>query len=76
MATCGDCRFWSQMCAMSNGDGDMTALCLATDGPKNGKFTRERFTCPAWKSNHLGQVDDPPNYGEFVRAAYEAEEAA
>jgi hypothetical protein len=28
----------------------------------------------SWKPNHHGQVDDPPDYGESVRALYDAEE--
>ena len=36
---------------------------------------RETAWCESWKSNHLGQIDDPPDYGEAVRAAYAAEEA-
>jgi hypothetical protein len=74
--TCGNCRFWSQMCAQSIGCGPVEAICLGGKASKfAGKFMRETQTCDAWKSNHHGQVDDPPDYGEQVRALYEAEEA-
>ena len=70
---CDNCRFWSQMCAQSIGNG-LEALCLADGGKYSSKYTTEHHACDSWKSNHLGQVDDPPNYGEFTRAAYDAEE--
>jgi hypothetical protein len=73
MQICEICRFWSQMCVRSIGCAPIEALCLG-DGPKAQRYTRGNDTCPAWKSNHLGQVDDPPDYGESVRAAYAAEE--
>lgn len=73
---CVGCRFWSQMCAQSLDGGPMEALCLASKvaGPKAGRFVRANDTCTAWKSGHLGAVDDPPDYGGTVRAAYAAEE--
>lgn len=73
--TCSNCRFWSEMCARSIGGGPMEALCLA-DGPQPGKYTTQGQYCPAWKSNHFGAIDSPPNYGEHTRAAYEAEDGA
>lgn len=73
---CETCRFWSQMCAQSLDGGPMEALCLSGDGPKAGRFVRATSSCSSWKSGHLGAVDEPPNYGEHVRAAYAAEEAA
>lgn len=72
---CDSCRFWSEMCAQSFGCGPIEALCLSADGPSKGKFVRANHTCDRWKSGHLGAVDSPPNYGEHIRAAYEAEEA-
>ena len=51
------------------------AMCLADGGPQSSKYTHARQTCAAWKSGHHGAVDDPPNYGEEVRALYDAEEA-
>lgn len=73
---CAGCRFWSEMVAMCSGGGPMQALCLSEDGPRSGKYTTARATCPMWKSGHLGAVDDPPDYGEATRAAYDAEEKA
>lgn len=74
MEKCSTCRFWSEMCAQCIGGGPMEALCLSGDGPKAGNMVHENYSCPSWKSGHLGAIDAPPNYGEFVRAAYEAEE--
>ena len=71
---CGGCRFWSEMIAQSIGCGPVEALCLSGSGSRAGKYTTERMTCEAWKSGHLGAVDDPPDYGKEVQAAYEAEE--
>lgn len=71
---CAGCRFWSEMLAQSVGGAGVQAYCLATGGPMSGKYTSGRATCTAWKSGHLGAIDDPPNYGEETRAAYEAEE--
>jgi len=72
---CAGCRFWSEMIAQCHGGGPVQAMCLSDDGPLAGKYTSGRQTCSAWKSGHLGAIDDPPNYGEETRAAYEAEEA-
>jgi hypothetical protein len=74
MKRCDGCRFWSQRVAQSIGCNSVEALCLAAGGPYQNRFMPATATCPAWKSNHLGQVDDPPDYGETVRALYEAEE--
>jgi hypothetical protein len=73
-ALCENCRFWSQMCAPALDGGPIEALCLSDDGPKAGQYTRATNGCPAWKINSHGSIDEPPNYGEKARAAYEAEE--
>jgi hypothetical protein len=71
---CGGCRFWSEMIAQSIGGSAVEAMCLADGGPVQGKYMVANQKCAAWKSGHLGAIDDPPNYGEETRAAYEAEE--
>jgi hypothetical protein len=71
---CGDCRYWSEMIARANGRG-LEALCLASNGPHAQKYVPKHNRCDGWKSGHHGAVDAPPNYGEFTRAAYEAEDA-
>ena len=73
---CAGCRFWSEMIAQSIGGGPVEAMCLSETGQLSGRYTSGRQTCEAWRSGHLGAVDDPPNYGEEVRAAYDAEDAA
>jgi hypothetical protein len=72
--SCFNCRFWSQMVAQSIGCGPIEALCLSPQSLHNSKFVKATDLCDAHKSDHHGKVDDPPNYGEVSRAAYEAEE--
>lgn len=72
---CSGCRFWSEMIAQSIGGGPIEAYCLG-DGALKGRMVRGSQTCDGWKSGHFGAVDAPPNYGEEVRAAYAADEAA
>jgi hypothetical protein len=50
------------------------AMCLADGGPMRSKYTPERATCHGFKPNTCGVVDDPPDYGKGVRAAYLREE--
>ena len=72
---CESCRFWSQMVAQSIGCGPIEALCLAGRGTKfGGQMMRADATCEAWRSDHHGKVDDPPNYGELVQPLYDAED--
>jgi hypothetical protein len=70
---CENCRFWSQMCAQALDGGPIEALCLSSDGPKKQKYTRANAYCPSWRINSHGSVDEPPDYGETARAAYERE---
>lgn len=67
---CESCRFWSQMCAMTNNEGHITVLCLSSDGPKTNRFTEEHFVCLKWKENTIGSVDEPPDYGGRTRELY------
>jgi len=71
---CKGCRYWSEMIAMADGGGPIKAMCLSTDGPRNGQFVTGHQTCTDWKSGHYGAVDDPPNYGAEVRPLYDAED--
>lgn len=70
---CSGCRFWSEMIAMVQA-GETVAMCLGA-GIMKGRYTTERQTCDSFARNTLGAVDDPPDYGEAVRADY-AEQAA
>lgn len=70
---CAGCRFWSEMIAQAIGGGPVQAMCLG-EGALKGRYTTGQRTCDGWKSGHLGAIDEPPNYGEAVRAAYAAEE--
>jgi len=69
---CGGCRYWSEMVAMVEGS-ETKALCLAPSGVANGTYTVAGDHCGAFAKNTLGAVDDPPDYGEAVRAAYAAQ---
>lgn len=56
---CAGCRYWSEMIAKSHGPA-VLAMCIAPEGsPLHGKYTREKTTCSAWASGHLGAVDEP-----------------
>jgi hypothetical protein len=70
---CSGCRYWSEMIAMVQA-GEVVAMCLGTDALK-GRYTTERQTCGAFARNTHGAVDDPPDYGEEVRAMYAAQAA-
>ena len=72
---CKGCRYWSEMIARAHG-GPVEALCLSEAGPLKGSYTSASRTCDAWASGHHGAVDEPPNYGEEVRALYAEEDAA
>jgi hypothetical protein len=71
---CENCRYWSQMVAQALDGGPIEAWCVSEDGPKKGRLTRATDHCPARKINSHGAVDEPPDYGEAARAAYEADE--
>lgn len=52
--------------------GETVAMCLGA-GIMKGRYTTARQTCDAFAKNTWGAVDDPPDYGEAVRAAYAEE---
>lgn len=51
-------------------EGHVVAMCLAAHGPLYNQYHRASATCTAFAKNTLGAVDDPPDYGEQVRAEY------
>lgn len=62
---CMGCRFWSEMIAKAEGGGPVQALCLNLESPRHSQYTTGRSTCAAWKSGHLGAIDEPgeaPDY--------------
>jgi hypothetical protein len=71
---CAGCRYWSEMIAKAEGSR-VVAMCLADGGPRNGEYMSGAETCSAFARNTFGAVDDPPDYGEQVRALYAAEAA-
>lgn len=60
---CKGCRFWSEMIAQAMGGGPVEAMCLSGTGPRAGRYVTARTTCDAWKSGHLGAVDEPGSDG-------------
>lgn len=58
--TCQSCRFWSEMVARSGSFG-VEALCLSITSESRNKYTPGSHTCTAWKSGHLGAIDEPGN---------------
>jgi hypothetical protein len=70
---CETCRWWSERCAQALGAGPIEALCLAQDGPKSMNYTRANDTCPAWRINSHGAIDDP-YCGEDAVARYAQED--
>lgn len=70
---CETCRYWSEMIAQSIDGRPVEALCLSRESPFRSLFTIANATCKAWRSNHHGAIDAPPNYGELARAAYAAD---
>jgi hypothetical protein len=74
---CSGCRYWSEMLAQSQGHS-IEAMCLGPKSKSNnfaGTYTFGNDSCGEWAKNTLGAVDDPPDYGATVCAAY-AEQAA
>lgn len=71
---CSGCRYWSEMIAMVQG-GEVVALCLSADSVARQSYTGAEDHCGSYAKNSHGAVDEPPNYGEDVRIAYEAEAA-
>lgn len=59
---CGNCFFWSDMCARSIGCGPVEAVCLSQDGPENGKWKTAKHSCNQWVTipdDGLGVFDSP-----------------
>jgi len=62
---CEICRYWSEMVAGFEGSGPVKAMCLS-NGPRRNTYTTGKDSCPAWKENTLGAIDDPtcPGYDD------------
>lgn len=62
MQRCGNCFFWSDMCARSIGCGPVEAVCLSPDGTENGKWKMAKHSCDKWTpipDDGLGVSDSP-----------------
>lgn len=71
---CSGCRYWSEMLAQAHGNG-VEAMCLAASGAHAGTYVFGNDSCGSYAKNTAGAVDEPPDYGEAVRAAYEGQAA-
>lgn len=54
--------------------GEVVAMCLGPGALKQ-RYTTTRQTCDGFAKNSHGAVDEPPNYGEAARAAYDRQAA-
>jgi hypothetical protein len=62
---CQTCCYWSELIAKTRG-GLLVAMCLAADGPRAWRYTRNDADCPAWEEARDGAIDDPDT-GELAR---------
>ncbi len=72
---CSGCRYWSEMLAQVQGGGSVEAMCLAASGVYAGTYVFGNDSCGSYAKNTAGAVDDPPDYSEAARAAYEGQAA-
>ncbi len=57
-STCHTCCYWSELIAKTHG-GVLVAMCLATNGPRAWRYTRDNSECRAWEEARDGAIDDP-----------------
>jgi hypothetical protein len=62
---CRTCCYWSELIAKTHG-GWLVAMCLAADGPRAWRYTRDDAGCPDWEKARDGAIDNPQN-NELVR---------
>jgi hypothetical protein len=53
---CGNCKFWSDLIAKSQGS-QVVAMCLAVGSPYRNTYTPEHRECRVWRGG--APVDDP-----------------
>jgi hypothetical protein len=62
---CRTCCYWSELIAKTHG-GLLVAMCLASNGPRAWRYTRDDAGCQDWEEARDGAIDDPQN-GEVAR---------
>jgi acetoin utilization deacetylase AcuC-like enzyme len=63
---CRTCCYWSELIAKTRG-GALVAMCLAEQGPRAWRYTRDDANCAAWQEARDGAIDDPET-GHLARA--------
>ncbi len=63
---CRTCCYWSELIAKTRG-GVLVAMCLAEQGPRAWRYTRDDANCAAWQEARDGAIDDPET-GHLARA--------
>jgi hypothetical protein len=64
--TCRTCCYWSELIAKTRG-GALVAMCLAEQGPRAWRYTRDDTSCTVWDEAREGAIDDPET-GHLARA--------
>ncbi len=62
---CRTCCYWSELIAKTH-SGVLVAMCLAANGPRAWRYTRDEVECSAWEKARDGAIDDPET-GERTR---------
>ncbi len=55
---CQTCCYWSELIAKTRG-GVLVAMCLAANGPRAWRYTRDDAGCATWEEAREGAIDDP-----------------
>jgi hypothetical protein len=56
---CCTCCYWSALIAKTHG-GWLVAMCLAADGPRAWRYTRDDAGCPDWEETRNGDIETGP----------------
>jgi hypothetical protein len=57
---CRTCCYWSELIAKTHG-GLLVAMCLAANGPRAWRYTRDDAGCPDWEEARDCLIDAPQN---------------
>ena len=55
---CKTCCYWSELIAKTRG-GVLVAMCLAANGPRAWRYTRDDANCAEWEKARDGAIDAP-----------------
>lgn len=59
---CRTCCYWSELIAKTHG-GLLVAMCLAANGPRAWRYTRDDAECQDWEEAREGAIDHPETGG-------------